>query len=764
MTLPHDYLERVYAGVLGKMIGVYLGRPFEHQTYEQIAARLGDINYYVNDRVHEVFRPPLVVTDDDLSGTFTFLRALPDFGDRPDLTPEQIGQAWLNYIVEGRTILWWGGLGASTEHTAYLRLKRGIPAPRSGSAELNGPSLAEQIGAQIFVDGWAMVAPGDPELAADFARCAASVSHDGEAVFGAQVLAAMEAQAFVESDLDALIETGLRFIPRDSQIARMIADIRDWRASEPDWRVTRARIAAQYGYDRYLGFCPLLPNHALIWLGLLYGEGDFHRSLMIVNTSGWDTDCNSGNLGCLLGIRNGLAAFEGGLDWRGPVADRLYLSTADGGRAITDAVIETYHIVNSGRALQGEPPLAPKDGAHFHFELPNSVQGFRAEADSEYSLDLENAPDHRDGVGSLRISRAGLAQVSVATYIPLEAFELPGSGPVAQPEAGSEKVVELRNVVGHSRRGARSLSIRSTGATRITTPTFIPPEALEMRGYAFMASPTLYSGQSLSAGLSADESNLDPITVSLYVRAYGPDDLLVKFGGPAIRLTPGEYAEAAWRVPDTGGAPIAEVGLEMEAAGTIYLDYLTWGGAPTVSLTRPVGSGLAWPGPLLWRRAWVNGVDQWEASWREPYPIVQNNGRGLISQGTREWTDYQASAEVTPALAEACGLGVRVQGMRRYYALLLCAGGLARLVKVLYAETVLAEAAFEWEAGRSYSLRLQAEGPRLRGWIDGRLLFEVVDSGDVLDGGGVALICEEGHLIARAVSVSPPDSKSLNHE
>ena len=28
-ALPADYAERVYAGVLGKLIGVYLGRPVE---------------------------------------------------------------------------------------------------------------------------------------------------------------------------------------------------------------------------------------------------------------------------------------------------------------------------------------------------------------------------------------------------------------------------------------------------------------------------------------------------------------------------------------------------------------------------------------------------------------------------------------------------------------------------------------------------------------------------------------------------------------
>ncbi len=188
MSLPHDYVERVYAGVLGKIIGVYLGRPFEGWPYARIMHELGEINYYVHEQCHT----PLIVTDDDITGTFTFLRALPDYGNTPDLTPAQIGRTWLNYLIEERTILWWGGLGNSTEHTAYLRLKHGSEAPRSGSMALNGKVVAEQIGAQIFIDGWAMVAPGDPALATDLARRAASVSHDGEAIYGAQVIAAME--------------------------------------------------------------------------------------------------------------------------------------------------------------------------------------------------------------------------------------------------------------------------------------------------------------------------------------------------------------------------------------------------------------------------------------------------------------------------------------------------------------------------------------------------------------------------------------------
>ena len=88
MSIPSDYFERVYAGVLGKIIGVYLGRPFEGWSHARILAELGEITCYV----HEKRGVPLVVSDDDISGTFTFLRAMPDYGNPPDLSPAQIGQ------------------------------------------------------------------------------------------------------------------------------------------------------------------------------------------------------------------------------------------------------------------------------------------------------------------------------------------------------------------------------------------------------------------------------------------------------------------------------------------------------------------------------------------------------------------------------------------------------------------------------------------------------------------------------------------------
>ena len=209
---------------LGKIIGVYLGRPFEGWTYDTIMERLGEIKYYV----HEQSNVPLIVTDDDISGTFTFLRALQDYGysPQPDAGPDRPDAGSTTSSKSARSS---GGAAWATPPNTRPICGSSMASKRrsSGSIELNGKVVAEQIGAQIFIDGWAMVAPGDPELAADLARRAGSVSHDGEAIYGAQVLAAMEAQAFVESDIDTLIDTGISFIPKDSVIYHMIGDIRE---------------------------------------------------------------------------------------------------------------------------------------------------------------------------------------------------------------------------------------------------------------------------------------------------------------------------------------------------------------------------------------------------------------------------------------------------------------------------------------------------------------------------------------------------------
>jgi ADP-ribosylglycohydrolase len=697
MYAPTDYLERVYAGVLGKIIGVYLGRPFEGWTHHRIETELGEIWDYQ----HEQFRVPLVVADDDISGTFTFLRALPDHGGSADLTPKQIGLTWLNYIVENRSILWWGGMGNSTEHTAFLRLKNGIPAPTSGSIQTNGKTVAEQIGAQIFIDGWALVCPGNPKLAAELAQKAASVSHDGEAIYASQLLAAMEAQAFVESSLDQLIETGLTFVPSDCLIARLVNDVRDWCRTDGDWRATRERIEKTYGYDRFPGNCHVIPNHAIIVLSLLYSEDSFSRALMIANTAGWDTDCNSGNVGCLLGIKNGLTAIETKL--RAPVADRLFLSTADGGRCITDAVRETYEICRMADRLgQAAPVPIPKNGARFHFELPGSVQGFTVEP--------------RDGTAELLLS----------------------------------------NVAGNSVTGKRSLAVDFDNLpdghrARVATSTFIPPDSKDVSHYALMACPTLYSGNVVRGQLKADAQNSLPISITPFITCYGNNDELCYHQGPLLTLTPGVARDFRWQIEELNGAPIAQFGLELSSkslkSGRLYIDYIDWSGTPTTSFRRPDASGK------MWLRSWIDAFDNVGTRWPSAFHLSQNRGTGLFIQGSRDWQDYSARAAIASDPAKSFGLAARVQGLTRYYALILGPGQVLRLMRNYDSLEVLAEVPYDWSWSRGYHFDLKVTGTTLVGSINGTELIRYNDSNSRLLNGGIALVCEEGLIMTDEVGI-----------
>jgi hypothetical protein len=362
-------------------------------------------------------------------------------------------------------------------------------------------------------------------------------------------------------------------------------------------------------------------------------------------------------------------------------------------------VTETYCIANIGRALAGDPRLAPKEGARFHFSLPGSVQGFTAEDPA--LLTLEN---------------------------------------VQNADA------------------ARGLALRYQGVTaahpaRAATATFITPEAAKMGGYGLLASPTLYPGQTVRAAVIAEQGD---IHCGLFLRHYGENDQPMLVRGPQAALAAGQHHEFAWRIPDLLGDPAYEIGLELgpapsgpqegAASGTLILDYLTWDGEPEVTFTRPAHPGS------FWRQAWVNGVDHFESG-AEPFRLIQDSGTGLLLTGTREWRDYTVSTVLTPHMVKACGLAGRVQGMRRYYALMLGVDGSVRLVKALDGYATLAEAVCRLDFGRAYELSLTMKGSQIRASLDGRLLFEVRDQD--LASGGIALVCEQGRVAAEMVRVRP---------
>jgi len=671
LRLTRDVQERIYAGVLGKMTGVYLGRPVEGWTYEAISSRFGEITNYV----HEELNLPLIVTDDDLSGTFGFFRAVEDNDFSPELTAKAVGDAWLNYIIEDKTILWWGGLGNSTEHTAYLNLKHGIPAPESGSAARNGKVLSEQIGAQIFMDAFAMMCPGDPERASHFVRAASSVSHDGIAVEAAVFLGALEAAAFSERKLDRLFDEGERYL-NSELMRRLIGDVRNTCAKAGHWREVRDYLNRNYGYDRFEGVCHIIPNHALTLASILLGGEDFARSLMIAVSAGWDTDCNAGNVGCFNGIRLGLDALTKTVDFRSPVRDRLFVITADGGEGITDAVRETRKILRAASAVYHEAANIPPE--RFAFEYPGSVQGFE---------------------------------------------------PCPYVSSGDE--VLLTNVDG------RGLTITAAGAVAyVSTPTFFDPNA-QWQGYDAVASPSLYEGQTVTARL--DVTQQKPILARLYVCHATLQDKIEVVYGQENFLRQGN-TRIDWVIPPLGGMPVLRVGVSLRSsmgdpcAATLLL--LDWTGAPLkYQLTGALQKNITDPMPFAFR-AFVSSARHTSLSLMHTLCVSHPTENGVVTLGTRDFSDYSISARIIPQPNQRSGLVIRARGHRQYYAALLSGGNTLSLVlRDAAGDTVLAQCEFANTAFEQLTMMLSARGNNLKVSVGETELYAVDASVRYCSGG-----------------------------
>ncbi len=297
------------------------------------------------------------------------------------------------------------------------------------------------------------------------------------------------------------------------------------------------------------------------------------------------------------------------------------------------------------------------------------------------------------------------------------------------------------------------------GAARAGTATFLTPEDARLPHYGLICSPTLYAGQTVHAGIVADAGNSSPVTCGLYLRTFHGEDARILHHGPQVLLEPGGETELAWTIDETGDYPIAEVGIEVRsekcAAGTLYLDYLTWDGAPDAVLAPPRGypgtPGRSGPG---WTRAWVDATDHvWFGA---GFRMSQDRGMGLMIQGTRDWTDYEAVASICPHLARRAGLAVRVQGMQRYVALLLCDDQAVRLVQQLGGDTtVLAERPMPWAHDATFLMRMRVSGSRVQAWIDEAAVFDVGDVAAALDGGAVAVVCDVGRIDVAHVGVHP---------
>lgn len=289
-----DLYDKIHGGWLGQMIGVTLGGPYEFN----IDFPGPEIEYYKS-------MPSACSDQDDIYVELVSLITLQEHGI--NATPRQIGENWLKHLTPNR--IW------VANRRAYENMSAGIWPPDSGHPRYNGKY--QEIDAQIEADLWGLISPGMINVAAEYASRAAHISNWDEGVNGALFMAAAYSEAFFEDDVHELVRRALAVVPPESDYAEMVHDMIAWHEQFPEWRDARNALAEKWA-ERYSRVSAIV-NSGGVLLGLLYGDGDFGRTIRVATMAGWDADCNPSSAGGIVGTMIGANAIPA--KWKAPLND-----------------------------------------------------------------------------------------------------------------------------------------------------------------------------------------------------------------------------------------------------------------------------------------------------------------------------------------------------------------------------------------------------------------------------------------------------------
>lgn len=665
LILPNDYESRVYAGWLGKCIGVYFGGPIEGWSYEKIRQNLGEVTNYLQ-QPGAVFKP-----DDDLIMPLIMMSVLSEKNNPDEISAEEIGNTWRNLLSKERGGIWRGGYGISSEHTALINLLSGIKAPFSGSAKLNGTSVSEQIGGQIFSDIWGMVLPGNPFEAADLSAKAASVSHDGEGINGGRYIAALVSNAFRGISPIENVKSGLEVLPNNSIYALMIKDLLDFYNIHPeDWRKAREYVENEWGYDRFFGMVPIIPNGAVVVLSLLFGAGDFSKTIQIANMCGWDTDCNVGNVGSIMGVTVGLAGIPE--YWRTPLNDFIVSSSIQGSKNICDLANTSIFLSNCGRKFAGETEKVKLP--RYHFTLPGSTQGFSTEKDCCNLVRINQIQgDSSIGDGLLKISIDGLDHM---------------------------------------------------GEARVFVRTHFMIKELRSNNYEASFTPQIFPGQTITTKVMLSTGKSELIRGSIYIRDREKN---ICYQEPGIELKLGQWQALTLKIPRIDDVCISEVGItfctlaEELWSGTIFVNEFDWNGTPDYATKL---------GNLIPNGKTTLGWTTYSGYWRVEEGAYCGSGPDYNETYTCDpsISNYEMIVKLNPVTGNMHFINIRVLGGLKSYAFGFlnenCIGIMKKLNGV-YKNLITKP--YPWSTGQEYTFRVVANANRFTFSINDHEEFDFFD-------------------------------------
>ncbi|MGC0328660.1 ADP-ribosylglycohydrolase [Streptomyces sp. SAI-170] len=351
-TLP-DLADRIHGGWLGRIAGNMLGKPVELGevwTRDRIDRYLREadalpLTDYLPEPVAETdtlaLRPEWrqclrgrihgSCRDDDVDYAILGLHLLERHGF--GFSTEQVGDLWLLSLPYLQTF--------TAERAAYRNLANGLRPPLT--ATFDNP-YQEWIGALIRADVYGWTCPGRPSRAASLARRDAVLSHTGNGVYGAMWAAALISAAFTAPSVRDAVDQALAVIPGGSRLARTVRRVTSLHESGLSWEDTLDTLTEE---TAGLGWIHTVPNAAVLTAGLLYGAGDFTRTIALTVRGGLDTDSNGATAGSVAGVLTGAQAIPA--HWKDPLEDtvRTAVFGFDGVR-ISELAERTLRLAETG--------------------------------------------------------------------------------------------------------------------------------------------------------------------------------------------------------------------------------------------------------------------------------------------------------------------------------------------------------------------------------------------------------------------------------
>ena len=287
-----DYRDKMKGGWIGQIIGVVWGAPTEFKFNDVVIPEERVPKWYPG-MINEAFG------QDDLYVEMTFLRSMEEHG--LDVSIRQAGIDFAN----SEYALW------CANAAGRRNLRAGIAPPDSSHPKFN--KCPNDIDYQIEADFAGLIAPGLPNAVVAMGEKFGRLMNYGDGVYGGQFMGGMYAEAFFESDLHKVIDAGLACIPAESQYAEMVRDLVKWHRENPeDWQKTWGLCFQKYRKDPAYqkasnGAIDVKINGAMVMLGLLYGQGDIERAVIVSMRGGYDSDCNPSSAAGVLGTMAGFA-------------------------------------------------------------------------------------------------------------------------------------------------------------------------------------------------------------------------------------------------------------------------------------------------------------------------------------------------------------------------------------------------------------------------------------------------------------------------